>query len=714
MDILGISEMRWTRNGKICSKDKTILYSGHEDQHIRGFGMILSKAASQALIGWKPVNERIITARFQSKHTKTTIVQVYAPTEDADEDDKDKFYDQLQDTIDDIPSHDIKLLIGDMNAQISKNRQGIEHVIGPHATSCKTNDNGERLILFCSMNNLCIGNTYFAHKSIHKKTWRSPDGHTKNEIDYICINKRWRSTIQDVRAYRGADVGTDHHLVRASLRLRFKRQKERITVRPYAIEKLKDHNTVTQYRITIQNRFEQLQYITDVNEHWKQFKEAVTESAEETISRRRGTQKERWIRNSTWQLIDERKTTKIQRDQAKTPDEQQAAAAKYKSLDRKVKRSCRADKKEWLKQKGDEAQEAANRNDAKTLYQIVRELTGSRSNSNTPIKDKNGKALLTKEEQVARWIEYFKETLNQPNPTTTFDFSTFATINEIEANLGTILETETRKAIKMLKNNKGAGLDEISAELVKHGGTETVKEITKLLNTCWKTTNVPDEWRKGMIVKIPKKGNIAECNNWRGITLLTIPGKIFCIVLLNRIKDAANKALREEQGGFHNGRSCNEHIFTIRNIIEQSIEFQQPLLINFIDFKKAFDSIHRESLWKIVRTYGIPEPFINIFRNIYLNSSCCVKTDIGNTEFFDIVTGVRQGCTLSPFLFLLAIDFVMREAMNDPDLGIKWNNKSCHTDLDFADGTIGKHKRKSTKNDHQVRSSSQQRWTMDQ
>ena len=415
MDILGISEMRWTRNGKICNEDKTIIYSGHEDQHIRGVGMILSKAASQALIGWKPVNERIIMARFQSKHTKTTIVQVYAPTEDADEDDKDdkdKFYDQLQDTIDDIPSHDIKLLIGDMNAQISKNRQGIEHVIGPHATSCKTNDNGERLILFRSMNNLCIGNTYFAHKSIHKKTWRSPDGRIKNEIDYICINKRWRSTIQDVRTYRGADVGTDHHLVRASLRLRFKRQKERITVRPYAIEKLKDHNTVTQYQITIQNRFEQLQYITDVNEHWKQFKEAVTESAEETIGRRRRTQKERWIRNSTWQLIDERKTTKIQRDQAKTPDEQQAAAAKYKSLDRKVKRSCRADKKEWLKQKGDEAQEAANRNDAKTLYRIVRELTGSRSNSNTPIKDKNGKALLTKEEQDARWIEYFKETLN--------------------------------------------------------------------------------------------------------------------------------------------------------------------------------------------------------------------------------------------------------------------------------------------------------------
>ena len=183
--------------------------------------------------------------------------------------------------VDEIPRHDIKLLIGDMNAQISNNRHDIEHVIGPHATARRTNDNGERLILFCSMNNLCIGNTYFAHKNIHEKTWRSSDGHTSNEIDYIRINKRWRSTIQDARAYRGADVGSGHHLMRTSLRLRLKRKQEQSTARTYVIEKLKDPGTVSQYQIGIQNRFEQLQYITDVDEHWMQFKQAVIESAGE-------------------------------------------------------------------------------------------------------------------------------------------------------------------------------------------------------------------------------------------------------------------------------------------------------------------------------------------------------------------------------------------------------------------------------------------------
>ena len=216
--------------------------------------MVLSKAAAQVLIGWKPVNERIITARFQSKHAKTTTIQVYAPTEDADEAEKDKFYDQLQNTIDDIPNHDIKLLIGDINAQINDNRQGIEHVIGPHTTARRTNDNGERLVLFCSINNFCIGNNYFAHKNIHKKTWRSPDGNTNNEIDYICISKRWRSAIQDVRVYRGADVGSDHYLMRASLRLRLKRKQERPTVRPWHYQAIPNSDPKQIRTTTIYNR----------------------------------------------------------------------------------------------------------------------------------------------------------------------------------------------------------------------------------------------------------------------------------------------------------------------------------------------------------------------------------------------------------------------------------------------------------------------------
>ena len=113
---------------------------------------------------------------------------------------------------------------------------------------------------------------------------------------------------------------------------------------------------------------------------------------------------------------------------------------------------------------------------------------------------------------------------------------------------------------------------------------------------------------------------------------------------------------------------------SFRNIVEQCAELQQPLSINFVDFKKAFDGVHGESLWNIAGLYGIPEHYVNIFRTLYFNSRCCVRTDTG-------FTGVRQGCILSPFLFLLVIDFIMLRAMNGPNMGIKWTDSSCLTDL---------------------------------
>ena len=239
-----------------------------------------------------------------------------------------------------------------------------------------------------------------------------------------------------------------------------------------------------------------------------------------------------------------------------------------------------------------------------------------------------------------------------------------------------------------MKNNKVAEFDEITAELMKAGGQTIVSTLTTLLNTCWTSKMVPDEWSKGIIVKLPKKRNLTDCNNWRGICLLSIPGKILSTILLKRLRSAVDVTLKEEQTGFRAGRSCTEQIFTLRNIIDQCIEFQKPIVINFIDFKKAFDSVHRESLWKIAKIYGIPEQFIDIFNAIYLNFRSCIKTGTGISIFFLIKTGVRQGCILSTLLFLLVIDFSMSKAVDTVNKSIRWKEENKLADRDFVDGTV--------------------------
>ena len=106
--------------------------------------------------------------------------------------------------------------------------------------------------------------------------------------------------------------------------------------------------------------------------------------------------------------------------------------------------------------------------------------------------------------------------------------------------------------------------------------------------------------------------------------------------MLNRLQDAVDRILRDEQAGFRRGHSCTEQIFVLLNIIEQSLEHQQDLIINFIDYKKAFDSVRRLSLWKILKHYGIPDRYIEIFKALYNNSSCCAKTSSGTQSILTL------------------------------------------------------------------------------
>ena len=134
-----------------------------------------------------------------------------------------------------------------------------------------------------------------------------------------------------------------------------------------------------------------------------------------------------------------------------------------------------------------------------------------------------------------------------------------------------------------------------------------------------------------------------------------MPGKILFSIILQRLHEAMDSQLREEQAGCRKDRSCCE-----QNFIEQCRQFQKPLYINFIDFKKALDTVPRESKWKIAHIYGIPYTFSNIFKSMYQNSTCCIKTEDSLTCYFSIETGVRQGCILSPFLFIITLDFIMK------------------------------------------------------
>ena len=338
----------------------------------------------------------------------------YAPTEDANAEVKDAFYDQLQTAVQSVHAHDILLILGDLNAKVGSDNTWREHVMGKHGIGT-INDNGERLADFCEENNLLIGGTLFQHKHIHKTTWTSPDGTTKNQIDHVIINRRWRSSLQDVRAYRGADVASDHTLVLAVVSLKLRRSKGR-QARQQRLDsgRLNESLTKQAFAVEVKNRFQVLGEQQEMTIDG--FNQALREAGEKVLGFRRKKKKE-WIKEETWKKIDERRQTKEKINNTRSERLKEQHRSFYSELNKQVNRMTRADKKDYIEKLAeDEAEEAAGRNDLKTLYKINKQLNNGFKNCDVPVKNKNGMVIEKEAEKLQRWKEHFESVLNRPPP----------------------------------------------------------------------------------------------------------------------------------------------------------------------------------------------------------------------------------------------------------------------------------------------------------
>ena len=156
--------------------------------------------------------------------------------------------------------------------------------------------------------------------------------------------------------------------------------------------------------------------------------------------------------------------------------------------------------------------------------------------------------------------------------------------------------------------------------------------------------------------KLPKKRNLTDCNNCRGTTLLSVPGKIMAMIIFERICETFDKKLRGRQADLGKGRTCADHIFVLSNLIEQSKEWRRQLVVHFIDFRKAFGSLYGRTVWNTLRSYGLPSKNLDMIKLLYDRSTSYVKVDSVNPERFEITTSVRQGDVLSPGVFNIVVD----------------------------------------------------------
>ena len=675
LHVCGLSEVRWVDSGMIpIAQGHSLLYSGRKDGfHRQGVGLVLSKRARNALKSFTPVSSRIITARFATSHGFCSVIQVYAPTNDSQEAHKNAFYEQLQLTLDNLPQRDVLVLMGDFNAKVGVNHSEWRGVLGKHGIG-GVSDNGLRLLEFCALNGLVITNSFFSHKAIHKFTWYSNTKRTRNVIDHIIVRNKSLSSVQDARVFRGADINSDHRLVVANLKLKFKRASPRGNIEPrFNSDRLRDDDVVDQYQSRIGGRFNILlndisaleHDATSVEVEWSRFSKEVAASAAEVLGVQKSYASWPWVTLPTEQLVEAKRQAFIQSQNNPSHESRQ----RYRDLVNKTKASVRADKNRWWREQAEDVQEDANHHKSKSFYHKLRRLTKGFSCADLGnIKDKHGNLLDDEIAKLDRWAEHFHTVLNVdgcvdeslldslPNPAAELHVSVD------EPNVGEILY-----AIKRL-NDSAPGLDRISAKMLKAGGIVLAEWLLRVILVVWRSGKCPVDWKRAAIVALFKKGDKTVCDNYRGISLLSVPGKVYTMLLHNRMKSAVDKVLSEQQCGFRPGRGCVDQIFSVRRIMEMAGEFNKPLHICFVDLKKAYDSVNREALWRILESMGVPKKIVDLLADLHDGTAACVKGFGRLSNWFPIKTGVRQGCIIAPLLFNTFIDFLMRESLKDlPD-----------------------------------------------
>ena len=225
------------------------------------------------------------------------------------------------------------------------------------------------------------------------------------------------------------------------------------------------------------------------------------------------------------------------------------------------------------------------------------------------------------------------------------------------------------------------GLDDIQNRVLKI--PELEGEVTDMLNRHCKALNIentiPDDWRKSVIVSMPKKGNSTALDNQRGIAKTCSSAKLFNKVLLSRLKQIIDPQLSQCQSGFRAGRSTTEQLMALRCVIDTCRVTNMTASLVFVDFRKAFDTLHRSSIPVILSQYNVPICLISDIIHMYNDTSACISTELGPTECFKTTSGVLQGNTLSPYLFIVLLDYALKKTLQD-DVGfvVRKRNGSRH------------------------------------
>ncbi|KAK3525887.1 hypothetical protein QTP70_010943 [Hemibagrus guttatus] len=501
----------------------------------------------------------------------------------------------------------------------------------------------------------------FKHKGAHQYTWYQDTLGRRSMIDLVVMSSDLRPHVLDTRVKRGEELSTDHHLVVSWIRLQ-RRMPDRLG-RPKRIvrvcwERLADPSVRGVFNSHLRESFNQIpKEVGDIESEWTMFSSSIVDAAIRSCGRKLKKESyQAWLARGTPEAAEvyrqAKRTTAVVVSEAKT--------------------------RVW--EEFGEAMEKDYRTASGKFWQTVQRLRRGKQLSANTVYSEGGELLVLTGDIVGRWKEYFEDLLN-PTDTPSVE-EPEAKDSEVDS---FITQAEVTEVVQQLLGGKAPGMDEICPEYLKSLDVVGLSWLTCLCNIAWRSGTVPLDWVTGVVIRLFKKEDRRVCSNYRGITLLSLPGKVYSRVLERRVRPLVEPRIQEEQCGFWPSHGTLDQLYTLHRVLEGSWEFAQPVHMCFVDLEKAFDRVPHGILWEVLWEYGVCGPLLRAVWSLYNWSRSLVRIASCKSDLFPVHVGLRQGCPLSPVLFIVFMDKISRRSQGLE--GVRFEDHRISS-LIFADDVV--------------------------
>ena len=293
-----------------------------------------------------------------------------------------------------------------------------------------------------------------------------------------------------------------------------------------------------------------------------------------------------------------------------------------------------------------ESQLCADVGDYRGFYEALKAVYGPTHQVQSPLRSSDGQSLFTDNTSIlAHWTEHFQTLFSANRTVQETAINRVPQLPPIEALDEPPTLEELTEAIDQLKSRKAPGVDGIPPEICTHGGPALHVKLHDLLVCGWEQGKLPQDLRDAVIKTMYKnKGEKSDCSNYRGITLLSIAGKVLVRVLLNRlVPTIAEEILPESQCGFRANRGTTDMVFLLRQLQEKCREQTMGLYVTFKDLTKAFDTVSRTRLWLILERLGCPPKFQQMVIMLHENQRGQVRLNGDLSEPFPHLKWCKAG-----------------------------------------------------------------------